>query len=62
MTFISSWAEELENSLIDRIDDDSPIQKLCYEITEACKNVDPKEGRKMDDHIMVNGQPQKIVS
>jgi hypothetical protein len=60
--FISSWSDELENALINRIDDETPIQKLCYEVSEACKNVDPKEGRKSDNHITIDGEPQELVN
>jgi hypothetical protein len=60
--FISSWSEELENALINRTDDEAPIQKLCYEVTEACKNIDPKDGKKSDNFITVDGEPQPIVN
>ncbi len=33
--FISGWTEELERVLIDRKDDESPIQELCYNITKV---------------------------
>lgn len=33
--FISGWTEELEKVLINRKDDQIPIQQLCYEISRV---------------------------
>lgn len=33
--FISGWTEELEKVLINRKDDQIPIQQLCYEISKV---------------------------
>jgi hypothetical protein len=60
--FISGWREELENVLIGRSDDETPIQKLCYEISHACVGVDPKNVKPYDDEMFVDGQPVKIGS
>jgi hypothetical protein len=59
--FIAAWDEETTEVLIGRKDDETPIQKLCYEITEACTNVDPSNVPKFDDTIMMDGQPVKMV-
>jgi len=33
--FISGWTEELESVLINRKNDEAPIQQLCYEISKV---------------------------
>lgn len=58
--FLNGWEEEIEKALINRVDDETPIQNLCFEITKACLNVDPKNVPRFDDQIMVDGQPKKI--
>ena len=46
---------------IDRENDEAPVQKLCYEITKACENIDWNNVKQMDDSIMIDGQPVKIA-
>jgi hypothetical protein len=58
--FISGWREELENVLIGRPDDETPIHKLCYEQSQACVGVDPKNVKPYDDEMFIDGQPVKI--
>jgi hypothetical protein len=58
--FISGWREELESVLIGRTDDEIPIHKLCYEISQACVGVDPKNVKPFDNEMFVDGQPVKI--
>jgi hypothetical protein len=50
----------IEKQLINREDNKSVENKICVEITEACKNVDPKNAPRHDDHIMIDGQPVKM--
>ena len=58
--FINGWEEQVEKVLINRPDDETPIQRLCYDISKACQNVDPTNVKAFDDQIMVDGQPKKI--
>lgn len=58
--FIDGWEEELEKVLINRENDEKPIQQLCYEITRACNNVDPTNVKPFDDQIWFDGQPKKL--
>lgn len=58
--FINGWEEKIEKVLINRPDDETPLRKLCYEITQACKDVDPTNVKPFDDQIFVDGQPKKI--
>lgn len=58
--FVNWWEEELEKVLTNRPDDQTPIKKLCYEITKACENVDPTNVKAFDDQIFIDGQPKKI--
>lgn len=61
-SFISGWEDELIKVLVNRTNAEEPVQKLCYEITKACENVNPANVKPMDDTIMIDGQPQKIVN
>ncbi len=58
--FISGWREELESVLIGRPDDETPLRKLCYDISQACVGIDNKNVKPFDDQIYVDGQPVKI--
>jgi MinD-like ATPase involved in chromosome partitioning or flagellar assembly len=59
--FLSGWEEEIVKVLVNRVDNETPVQQLCYQISKACENVDPANVKPFDDTIMVDGQPQKIV-
>ena len=59
--FISGWEEEFVDVLVNRVDTDSAVNKLCTEISHACLNVDPANVKAMDDTIMVDGQPKSLV-
>jgi hypothetical protein len=59
--FVSAWSEEIPKVLINRNDDESPVQKLCFEITKACENVDWNNIKSFDDTIMIDGQPVKMA-
>jgi hypothetical protein len=58
--FVNGWEEQIEKVLINRPDDETPIRKLCYEISKACEGVDPTNVKPFDDQIMMDGQPKKI--
>lgn len=60
-SFFAGWEEELVKVLTNRPDDKTPIQKLCYQITKACEEVDPSNVKNFDDTIMVDGEPVPIV-
>lgn len=60
--FLSGWEEEMAKVLTNRSDDETPVQKLCFEISQACANVDPSNVKKFDDTITVDGEPVKIVN
>ena len=36
LIFVASWNEHLEKVLVKRIDDVSPINELCFNITKSC--------------------------
>lgn len=59
--FVAAWDEEIPKVLINRENDEVPVQKLCYEITKACENIDWNNVKQMDDSIMIDGQPVKIA-
>lgn len=59
--FIAGWNDEIISSLTNRSNDEEPVQKLCYEISKACENVDPSNAPRMDNNIMVDGEPMDIV-
>jgi hypothetical protein len=59
--FIAGWEDELVDVVANRQDTDSAVNKLCFEISKACDNVDPTNVKPFDDTIMIDGQPQKIV-
>lgn len=58
--FVAGWDQEIEQVLTNRPDDQTPIQKLCYEISKACDGVDPTNVKKFDDQIFIDNQPKKI--
>lgn len=58
--FVNGWEEKIEKVLVNRVNDERPVQELCYEITKACENVDPTNVKPFDDKIMVDGQPKSI--
>jgi len=58
--FINGWEEQVEKVLIGRPDDETPIRRLCYEITQACQDVDPTNVKPFDDQIFIDGQPKKL--
>ncbi len=60
--FLSGWEEDLIKVLINRTGPDTPVNQLCYEISKACENVNPANVKPIDDTIMIDGQPQKIVN
>ncbi len=59
--FVAAWDDEIPKALINRENDEVPIQKLCYEKTKACENIDWNNVKQMDDSIMIDGEPVKIA-
>ena len=59
--FVTSWDAEIIKVLMNRVNDEIPVQQLCYNISKACENVDPANAKKFDDTITVDGEPVKIV-
>jgi hypothetical protein len=53
--FIMDWEEVVERELINRKNDKEVENKVCLEITKACKGVNLKDVPRMDDHILVDG-------
>ncbi|CAI2379379.1 unnamed protein product [Moneuplotes crassus] len=63
IAFISNWEEEIEQAFMKRDTNEEMEQKLCYEITKACKIEDKeKEGEapNVPPQIEINGQPQMV--
>jgi len=60
--FLAGWEEDIVQVLVNRIDTDSAVRQLCYDISQACQNVDPGNVKPFDDTIMIDGQPTKIVN
>ena len=58
--FVAIYGDEIPKVLIDRNNDEEPVQKLCYEITKVCLNVDWGNISPMDDSIMIDGEPVKM--
>ena len=62
--FVGAYNDELEKSLIGRKLDltaDDIIQDLCFKTTKVCEGVDFNNIKAMDDTIMVDGEPVKII-
>lgn len=58
--FIMGWERAIEKALIGRENDKDVENKVCLEVSHACKGVDVRNAPKHDDHIMVDGQPVKV--
>lgn len=58
--FVAAWNDEIPKVLINRVSDETPINKLCFEITKACEGVDFNNMKAMDDTIMIDGEPVKM--
>lgn len=58
--FVAAFDEDIPKVLINRENDQVPIQKLCFEITKACEGVDFNNMKPMDDTIMIDGEPVKM--
>ncbi len=60
-SFIADWEETLEKALIRRtLDNEAIEERICYDLTDACVNVNVKDAPRFDDHIMVDGQPVPV--
>ena len=62
--FVDRWIEEIEKLFIRRKANDVSIleHQLCFEITRACVQVDPKNVKTFDNKIMFDGQPMELTS
>jgi hypothetical protein len=59
--FLAGWNDEIIAALTNRPNDEQPIQRLCFEVSKACENVDPSNVPRMDKNIMVDGEEIDIV-
>ena len=55
---IENYDEEIENSLVSESGDFE--QKICYELTEACKGVDRTRKEKEELEVNINDKKQKL--
>lgn len=53
--FIMDWEEVIERELINRVGNKEIEDKVCLQITQACKGVNVADAPRMDDHIFVDG-------
>lgn len=53
--FIMDWEEVVEKELINRKDNESVENRICLEISEACRNVNVHDAPRFDDNIFVDG-------
>ena len=53
--FIMDWEEDIEKVLKERTDNKEVEQKVCYEISNACRGVNVKDAPKFDKEIFVDG-------
>ena len=60
--WIMDWMEELEKVLLERKTNAEVEQKICYEISQACVNVNVEDAPKMPEEIWVDGQPKPVNS
>ncbi len=58
--FIMDWEEVIEKEMQARTGNDEIENKICNQISKACKNVDVKNAPRADSHIMVDGQPVPV--
>ena len=58
--FVAIYGDEIPKVLIDRNNDEEPVQILCYERTKVCLNIDWGNISPMDDSIMIDGEPVKM--
>ena len=62
--FIDRWIEEIQKLFIRRKTEDISVleHQLCYNVTRACVQVDPKNVKPFDNKIMVDGQPMELTA
>ena len=53
--FIMDWEEIIERELIKRQGNLEVEDKVCNQISKACKNVNVKDAPRFDDQIFVDG-------
>jgi hypothetical protein len=58
--FIMDWEEEVERVLMNRQNNSEVEDKVCMEISQACRNVNVKDAPRFDNQIFVDGQPVPV--
>ena len=58
--FVAVYGDEIPKVLINRNNDEEPVQILCYDTTKVCVNIDWGNISPMDDSIMIDGEPVKM--
>jgi hypothetical protein len=59
-TFIMDWEEVFEKEMQTRTNNHDIEDKICYQITQACNNVNVKDAPRFDNQIFVDGQPVPV--
>ena len=55
-----SWEEALIKVLLERETNIEVEEKLCFEISQACVNVDMSDAPVMPDEVEINGTPYPV--
>lgn len=58
--FIMDWEEVVEKELQARSNNKDVEERICTEVSKACKNVNVKDAPKFDNQIFVDGQPVPV--
>lgn len=58
--FVAVYGDEIPKVLINRNNDEEPVQILCYDTTKVCVNIDWGNISPIDDSIMIDGEPVKM--
>lgn len=58
--FIMDWEEVIEKELMERTGNKEVEDRVCNQISQACKNVDVKDAPRFDNEIFVDGQPVPV--
>ena len=58
--FIMDWEEVIEKEMQIRDGNKDIENRICIELSKACKNVNVKDAPKMDNQIFVDGQPVPV--
>lgn len=58
--FIMDWEEVIEKELIERQGNKAIEDRICNQLSQACKNVNVKDAPRFDNEIFVDGQPVPV--